>query len=74
MPEARDVRHEPSLRRLPPDAPLREEIVRRHDAALAQGLPGYPDPATGLFVLTADALLARGACCGCGCRHCPYVR
>ncbi len=36
------------------------------------GEPGYLDPDTGLFVLTAIALAARGRCCGEGCRHCPY--
>ena len=35
--------------------------------------PDYPDPATGLFVLTAATLAARAECCGNGCRHCPYV-
>ncbi|MGH9061761.1 MAG: DUF5522 domain-containing protein, partial [Acidimicrobiales bacterium] len=33
----------------------------------------YLDPSTGLFVMTSAAHLARGACCGSGCRHCPYV-
>lgn len=26
----------------------------------------------GLLVFTAHYLLARGYCCGSGCRHCPY--
>jgi hypothetical protein len=26
----------------------------------------------GLLVLTAKYLLARGYCCGNGCRHCPF--
>jgi mycothiol synthase len=34
--------------------------------------PGYVDPETGLYVLTAEYLLARGTCCRNGCRHCPY--
>lgn len=33
----------------------------------------YADPDTGLFVLTAGFLAARGYCCGRGCRHCPYT-
>jgi len=43
-----------------------------HDAAVAAGDPGYLDPETGLFVLTAAYLRDRGSCCGNGCRHCPY--
>ena len=46
--------------------------ARAHDAAVRDGRDWYPDPATGFFVLTADPLAARGACCGSGCRHCPY--
>ena len=49
-----------------------DEAGRRHDAAVAAGEPGYLDPETGLFVLTAAYLAARGECCGSGCRHCPY--
>jgi hypothetical protein len=37
-----------------------------------EGSPGYVDPATGLYVLTAAMLRDRGECCGSGCRHCPY--
>jgi len=43
-----------------------------HDAAVIAGESGYLDPVTGLFVFTAEALQARGACCESGCRHCPY--
>jgi len=64
--------HEPSAARLPLDHPRRTEILERHDAALAEGAPGYDDPETGLFVLTAASLAARGTCCDSGCRHCPY--
>jgi hypothetical protein len=46
--------------------------VAAHDAAVSAGEPGYRDPDTGLFVLTAAWLEARGTCCGNGCRHCPY--
>jgi hypothetical protein len=42
-------------------------------AALDAGQPGYRDPETGLFVLTAKWLADRGTCCSNGCRHCPYV-
>lgn len=48
------------------------EARRRHDAAEAAGLPGYLDPVTGYFVMTATTLRNRGFCCGKGCRHCPY--
>jgi hypothetical protein len=44
-----------------------------HHRALLAGEAGYFDPISSLFVLTARALSDRGACCGQGCRHCPYV-
>ena len=44
-----------------------------HEEAVAAGDPGYLDPSTGLFVLTAEYLQARGRCCTEGCRHCPYL-
>ena len=63
---------EPSPDRLPLDHPRRGEILASHDAALAAGSPGYRDPSTGLFVMTAGYLADRGYCCDNGCRHCPY--
>jgi hypothetical protein len=45
-----------------------------HERALDAGDPGYIDPSTGLFVMTAQALWDRGRCCENGCRHCPFVR
>jgi hypothetical protein len=59
--------------RLAPASPGYAEIVSRHDAALAAGETGYVDPATGLFVMSAQTLWDRGSCCESGCRHCPYV-
>ena len=32
----------------------------------------YIDPSTGYQVLTSEALLKKGKCCGNSCRHCPY--
>jgi hypothetical protein len=64
---------QPHPARLPVDHPYRERILAAHRAALANGDAGYPDPATGLFVLTAGFLAGRGTCCGRGCRHCPYL-
>ena len=43
-----------------------------HEAAIRHGQPSYLDPDTGYVVLTAPTLLARGDCCGNGCRHCPW--
>jgi hypothetical protein len=63
----------PAVTRLPADDHFRPEILAAHDAALAAAAPGYQDPRTGLFVLTAAWLAARGTCCDNGCRHCPYV-
>jgi hypothetical protein len=64
---------EPHPARLAPDHPRRAEILGAHAEALASGKPGYLDPETGLFVLTAGFLADRGTCCERGCRHCPYV-
>jgi hypothetical protein len=65
---------EPHPERLALDDPARAEILAVHARALAAGDDGYLDPACGLFVLTAHFLSRRGACCGRGCRHCPYLR
>jgi hypothetical protein len=64
---------EPHPDRLPLDTPRRDELLAAHEDALATGAPGYLDPVTGLFVLTAAYLADRGTCCDRGCRHCPYV-
>jgi hypothetical protein len=64
---------DPHPSRLPVDHPRRAEILAAHAAACAAGQAGYADPDTGLFVLTAAFLAARGHCCGRGCRHCPYA-
>lgn len=63
----------PAVSRLPLDRPDRTGILTAHEAALAAGELGYPEPQSGLFVLTARFLADRGYCCGRGCRHCPYV-
>ena len=64
---------EPHPSRLAPDHPHRAAILAAHAAALAAGEPGYLDPASGLFVMTAGYLAERGTCCDSGCRHCPYA-
>jgi|MDSW01.1.fsa_nt_gb diphthamide synthase (EF-2-diphthine--ammonia ligase) len=43
-----------------------------HDRACARGDKFYTDPSTGYLVMTKVNHLARGRCCGSGCRHCPY--
>ena len=48
-------------------------ILAAHSAVLDADQAGYPDPRTGLFVLSAAFLARRGTCCGRGCRHCLYV-
>lgn len=73
VPELPPDRRAPHPRRLPPSRPDREAIVAAHEAALAAGQPGYLDPATGLFVMSAQQLWDRGTCCDSGCRHCPYL-
>jgi hypothetical protein len=64
---------EPHPSRLPLDHPRREEILAAHHAAMVRGDPGYTDPETSLFVLTAAYLRERASCCDSGCRHCPYL-
>jgi hypothetical protein len=59
---------------MPADPAYQAEIIKVHDDTLAAGSAGYLDPRTGLFVLSAGFLAARGTCCGRGCRHCPYVK
>jgi hypothetical protein len=68
---ARSLR-EPDEDRLPLDHPRRSDVLAEHDRALESGAAGYRDPASGFFVMTAAYLAAQGACCGNGCRHCPY--
>jgi hypothetical protein len=50
-----------------------EEIVAVHSAAMSAGEPGYLDPVTGFYVMTAQTHARRGYCCDNGCRHCPYI-
>ncbi len=64
---------EPHPSRLPLAHPDRDRILAAHAEAMAGDEPGYLDPDTGLFVLTAAYLRERGECCETGCRHCPYV-
>jgi hypothetical protein len=40
------------------------------EVALVEGIDYYIE--NGLWVFTAKYHLARGSCCGSGCRHCPY--
>lgn len=62
----------PHPSRLDPSRPDAPEILARHARACDAGLSSYLDPATGYTVMTADYLASRGACCGQGCRHCPW--
>ncbi len=63
----------PDPARCPPSTEGYGALLEAHRSAVARGDAGYLDPSTGLFVLTAAELAARGTCCGSGCRHCPYV-
>ena len=47
---------EPHPTRLAPGHPRRREILASHDEAMRRGEPGYADPETGLYVLTAAYL------------------
>lgn len=46
--------------------------MQRHADAVANAVPAYQDPVTGLMVFTAAFLAERGWCCASGCRHCPF--
>lgn len=59
--------------RLDPSRPDYVPVLDAHHRALVAGEPGYLDPASGLFVLTARTLWDRGSCCHRGCRHCPFL-
>jgi hypothetical protein len=59
--------------RLDPNRTDYRMILDAHASAVRAAEPGYTDPGTGLYVLTAATLAGRGSCCQSGCRHCPYV-
>lgn len=63
----------PHHSRLAPSAVDYDVIMDAHAHACASGSPGYMDPISGLFTMTAEYHLQRGTCCDNGCRHCPYV-
>ena len=71
--ELRDEWARPHPSRLAPVHALYDEIIERHETALAAGLPNYVDPISGFRVFTAGFLARRGTCCDSGCRHCPFV-
>ena len=73
VPSRPDALERPHPSRFHPSQRGYDAALRAHAVAVAAGEPGYLDPTTGLFVLTAGWLLARGTCCDQGCRHCPYV-
>lgn len=75
VPEATrpDALHRPHPQRFGPHQFGYEAALRAHDRAVAVSEAGYLDPSSGLFVMTAAHLIARGSCCNSGCRHCPYV-
>lgn len=51
---------------------MSDDLWSLHAAAVARGDFAYTDPQTGFAVFTELGLRARGKCCGCGCRHCPF--
>lgn len=64
---------QPAPSRLDPDAVDYDVILAAHAAAMEGNRPGYLDPRSGLFVMTARYHAERGWCCHSGCRHCPFV-
>lgn len=73
MPYRKEKYPLPSPSRLSKNDPFYDEIIWRHEEACGKGLSTYEDPKTKLKVFTAAYHLKRGACCGSGCRHCPFV-
>lgn len=72
-----DLRHplcelERALSRRRRPAPPTAEALRRHAEADARGEDTYADPVSGRVVFTEGHHRRRGACCGNGCRHCPW--
>ncbi len=63
----------PHRSRLDPSQPGYAAILEAHASAVMAGEPGYIDPTSGLFVMTAVSLTNRGYCCDQGCRHCPFL-
>lgn len=49
-----------------------KNIYFAHKTACLKGENTYTDPVTGYMVFTEEFLRKRRACCGNGCRHCPY--
>ena len=47
-----------------------EQNEHEQDKHFVEGRDYYYED--GLMVLTSSYLLARGYCCGRGCRHCPF--
>jgi len=47
-------------------------IEELHRLACEKGEDTYIDPTLGYLVLTSQAHLKRGTCCGNSCRHCPF--
>lgn len=68
-----DSMDRPHPSRFSPAHPGYEAALAAHRAAMGAGQAGYLDPTSGLFVLCAAYLVARGSCCDSGCRHCPYL-
>ncbi|MCX8526739.1 MAG: DUF5522 domain-containing protein [Candidatus Nanopelagicales bacterium] len=63
----------PARSRLDPNRADYDAILAAHGEAMSLDRPGYLDPRSGLFVMTARYHADRGWCCNSGCRHCPFV-
>ena len=47
-------------------------VEELHSIACQEHQDTYTDPVSGYQVITKEAHLRRGSCCGNSCRHCPY--
>jgi hypothetical protein len=63
----------PLIGRMPRQRSTWKAIGNAHQDATNRSLATYIDPVSGYDCFTATALVARGRCCHCNCRHCPYA-
>eukprot|EP00117_Sycon_ciliatum_P032034 scpid90083/ scgid0621/ len=50
-----------------------QDIAFAHHTSMQLREKFYRDPETGNYVQTSFSHRNRGKCCGCGCRHCPFM-
>ena len=51
---------------------MKKDNKNKDSTPLIEGVDFYLE--AGKYVFTEKFLIARGYCCGSGCRHCPYEK